>query len=401
MNKKNRSGGACRRSTRPAAFVVCIISAMTLRAAVAAAQTADPPPASPTPQTTQATQTTQAPQTTQASQTTQTPQATQTPQTSQTPQPVDVEVFHDVQIVSGPKGNPYPPGESADGHEGWVVLNMMIDPHGKPYEVMVQDSSGNPSFEKAALKAVNQVTFAPAHRGDTPIDSSFTFKFKFAMREPQKGASPEFIAKYKRFTHAVVAGDKVAADAILPTLVGENLYELAFQHYSRAYYFQKWGTPAEQLRELVLAVAGEKRPDYLPKDAFVTALTAIISLQLKAQDYGSALDTWSVLEPLVPPERRAKFTSAVDQIKALQSGSQPLRYAAEIGERGSAETMLFRNRFGIDVVTGSVEEIKLRCAKQYLFFKYQPGVDYSIGKAKDQCSIEIVGQPGTKFFLTQ
>jgi len=41
----------------------------------------------------------------------------------------------------------------SDGREGWVVLNMMIDPQGKPYEAMVVDSSGNPAFEKAALRS--------------------------------------------------------------------------------------------------------------------------------------------------------------------------------------------------------------------------------------------------------
>jgi hypothetical protein len=53
------------------------------------------------------------------------------------------------------------------------------------------------------------------------------------------------------------------------------------------------------------------------------------------------------------------------------------------------------------VTSGAVSEIKLRCEKQYLFFKYQPGVQYSIGSKKDQCSIEVVGDPGTKFDLVQ
>ncbi len=51
-------------------------------------------------------------------------------------------------LNGGLTSNAYPRNEVTDGREGWVVLNMMIDPKGKPYEVMVADSSGNPAFEE-------------------------------------------------------------------------------------------------------------------------------------------------------------------------------------------------------------------------------------------------------------
>jgi hypothetical protein len=62
---------------------------------------------------------------------------------------------------------------------------------------------------------------------------------------------------------------------------------------------------------------------------------------------------------------------------------------------------LFRNRFSIAVKSGGVSEIKLRCERQYLFFRYEPGVQYSIGSKKDQCGIEVIGNPGTTFDLVQ
>ncbi len=120
-----------------------------------------------------------------------------------------METFQGPKILNGLTGNAYPRNEVTDGREGWVVLNMMIDPKGKPYEVMVADSSGNPAFEKAALKAVNWLDFQPARRGKTPIDSSFTFKMKFAIRELANGASVSFASAYRRFAKATQAGDKV------------------------------------------------------------------------------------------------------------------------------------------------------------------------------------------------
>ncbi len=369
MNKNKRSGGASR-CVGQIAVILCMAGAAALIARLAIAQPADAPGASPAP----------------------------SPDASE---PVDVEVFQEARVLSVPQQNSYPSNELYDGHEGWVALNMMIDPKGKPYEVMVVDSSGNPAFEQAALKMVDRASFAPAHRGNTAVDSSLVFKVKFTLYEPAKGASPKFIRNYEKLTKAIAAADKATADTLLPMLNGENLYEEAFEHYGRYYYSQRWGTPADQLKELGLAVAGEKRPGYLPREAFVDALSSMFALQGKARDYGGALATWTLLKPFAPQAQRAIFTKAVDQIKALQQTSEPLQYVAEIGERGDFVGTLFRNRFSLDVTSGTVNEIKLRCAKQYLFFKYQPGVEYSIGKAKDQCGIDILGRPGTKFVLNQ
>jgi TonB family protein len=369
MNKKKRADGACRRIERVAAFL-SIMSAAALMAAPVTAQAPDAPAASPPP----------------------------APQTSE---PVDIEVFHGVQILAGPSSNLYPSNEVLNGREGWVRLNMMIDPKGKPYEVMVMDSSGNPAFEKAALKAVEKVQFSPARRGDTPIDSSYMLKLKFAIKDLAKGGSQKFGTRYRKFTQAITAGDKAAADLILPKLEAENLYEEAFEHYARYYYFQKWGSPAEQLKELELAIAGEKNAEYLPKEAFTSALMAIFTLQAKDKDLGGALATWAILDPLVPKDRREDFAGVANQIKALQQSNQPLRYDAVIGEDSNWTGDLLRNRFSVDVTSGAVNEIKLRCEKQYLFFKYQPELQYSIGQQKDQCGLEIVGDPGTRFVLVQ
>jgi hypothetical protein len=48
-----------------------------------------------------------------------------------------------------------------------------------------------------------------------------------------------------------------------------------------------------------------------------------------------------------------------------------------------------------------VSEIKLRCEKQYVFFRYQPAVEYSVANRAGRCSMEVVGEPGTAFELIQ
>jgi TonB family protein len=399
--KNNRSSGTSRRVGR-IPTILLITSAASLVAVLATAHAADPPAVAAPDQAAPAI----APATAPAAPVPQADTIQPTPAASPSPTPeksgpVDIEVFHGVQILSGPKGNPYPAGEVVNGREGWVTLNTMIDPNGKPYEAMVVGSSGNPAFEKAALKTVQLISFAPARQGDTPIDSSFTFKLKFAIRDLGKGASEKFGSNYRKFTKAIAAGDKATADTILAKLEAENLYEEAFEHYGRYYYYVKWGEPADQLKELSLAIAGEKRPEYLPKEAFVTALIAMFTLEVKAGNYGDALSTWATLDPLTPKDRREGIVTVVEQIKALQRSTQPYPQAALIGENSNWSSHLLRDSFSIDVKSGAVSEIKLRCQKQYLFFKYEPGLVYSIGRQKDQCHIEVVGDPGTKFVLTQ
>src|SRR6185437_2181693 len=123
-------------------------------------------------------------------------------------------------------------------------------------------------------------------------------------------------------------------------------------------------------------------------------------LEAKANDYGDALTTWKALQPRVPAASRAELQRLADQITAERDSSQPVTTSGAI-DRHSWGSRLFRKRFTIAVTGGSVSEIKLRCTKHYLFFKYTPDVQYAIEPNVGECSIEVVGDPGTTFNLTQ
>jgi TonB family protein len=57
--------------------------------------------------------------------------------------------------------------------------------------------------------------------------------------------------------------------------------------------------------------------------------------------------------------------------------------------------------FRAALTSGRIAEIKLRCAKKYVFFKYDPQVQYTIAPEYGACGMELVGDPGTQFTLTQ
>jgi hypothetical protein len=103
----------------------------------------------------------------------------------------------------------------------------------------------------------------------------------------------------------------------------------------------------------------------------------------------------------VSPERAKSHRAAVDQIQAVRRNDAAYSMPVLL-DRARWQTCLLKNRFQIAVRSGKVADIKLRCDKQYLFFRYEASVQHRVASRDDQtCSIEIVGDPGTMLDLIQ
>lgn len=63
----------------------------------------------------------------------------------------------------------YPPRCRRLGIEGVVRVRVLVGERGRPLEVVVGRSSGDPSLDEAALDAVRKWRFEPAKRDGTPI----------------------------------------------------------------------------------------------------------------------------------------------------------------------------------------------------------------------------------------
>jgi TonB family protein len=315
--------------------------------------------------------------------------------------PVAVEVFKGPKPVKTP-GPPYPESERQTGGEGWVHVNFMIDPQGKPFEITVVESTGSKAFEKAALNAVEKWTFEPATDGGTPTTAGQDYKLLFILDAPATGARPEFVRAYKQLMQAIAAGDRAAADTELAKLTVKNLYEDAYINLGRFNYHTKWGTQAEQIQDLRRAIAGERSARYLEKKTFIAALSSLLGLQIKAQDLARAMQTWETLQKVAPKKETAFWQSTMDKIEALRRSDTAFAMTARMSEVTSSwHGELFKKRFQIIVASGKVSDIKLRCEKQYLFFRYEPGLQYKVDAPSGKCSIEVVGDPGTSFDLIQ
>lgn len=319
---------------------------------------------------------------------------------AQTPERVEVDVF------KGPKGKrvkppEYPQEERSQNRDGWVALNFMVDPQGKPYEITVIESTGNKQLEKAAVRAAEDWEFEPATLDGTPIDAGHTMKVHFVLTGGQSGANPAFAKAYRFFSDAITAKDQGRADGILAKLKVQNLYEDAFYGLAQYQYARLWGTVDQQRAGLQRAIANEERATYLPPDTFRSTLNVLLRLQIQLKDFAGALGTWRKLEPLATPEMKAQLQEPISRIKALRSETSSYSIAGDFADSTSWVLPLFRQRFHIALTSGRIAEIKLRCDKKYVFFKYEPEVQYTVAPQYGACGMELVGDPGTKFTLTQ
>jgi protein TonB len=75
----------------------------------------------------------------------------------------------------------YPASAQRLGLEGKVVLRVRVLASGKPVSVELQSSSGRKMLDEAAIAAVQGWMFAPARRGQTPIEGWATVPVEFKL----------------------------------------------------------------------------------------------------------------------------------------------------------------------------------------------------------------------------
>lgn len=296
----------------------------------------------------------------------------------------------------------YPRGEQFAGREGWVGLRFMVDTEGKPYEIAVTESTGIEAFERAAVEAVQAWRFEPAQFDGVPLDASVTRKITFQFDQPSTGARAEFVKNYKRLTTAIERGDRAAADQYLAQLEVTNLYEDAYLGLAGYFYAAAWGSRTERIAALRRAVAEEDDARYLPLEPYQAALRELLKLQLESNDMAAAyLTLQRIRKGDVSDAERQELERIAALIEALRSDERSFVHEGEFGASSSWFLWLLKSRFRIVVDSGGITEIKLRCDRGYVMFRYDPELEYRVEHKGGLCSMELIGDPGTRFRLVQ
>lgn len=297
----------------------------------------------------------------------------------------------------------FPKDAQIRNQEGWVRVHMMIDSEGKPYEAAVGDSLGGKVFEKEALRIIKKWKFAPANLNGVPLDAGFAAKITFQL-SGTAGARRSFTRDYRSLVKEINKGNEARAAERLEKLTPVNLYEDAFYHLGRYLFASRWGDEDTQLHALIRATAYETEAKYLPEEAFLSAMTSRLQLQLKKQHYGSVLRTISaLLARKISVDQREPLLALQRELLTVKESEEPLK-TARLGQIDTSNRFfmpLFRNKFRVDVLEGEVAELKLRCENGYVFFRYQAELTYEIPREKRTCSLEVVGNPGSQLRIAQ
>ncbi|HEY7640523.1 MAG TPA: TonB family protein [Steroidobacteraceae bacterium] len=310
-------------------------------------------------------------------------------------------------LASGPR----PPGhmsvlwplkEAFQLQEGWVDLNFMVDSSGKTFEIVATDSAGSKAFETAAIKAAGKWTFEPAMLAGEPTDSGYGLRVYFT-HPFSRGVRPEFSRAYEQVIAAISAGDRARAEMLLADLTVRNLFEDAYVNIAKYQFELKWGTEAGQLIALRRAVGTEPGSRYLPRSQFISALQALLPLELHAKDFANAQQTWQMLRAATRDTTKfEKWQSTIEDVDALRTDERAYSVPGEIsGESSSWFYTLYKQRFQVLVSSGRVSEVKLRCDRRYVSFGFDPALYYRITDKSGQCRLELIGEPGTQFDLIQ
>jgi TonB family protein len=304
--------------------------------------------------------------------------------------------------VTPPK---YPRTRQLRNQEGWVQLNFMVDPEGKPYDITVADSSKDSGFEESAMKSVEQWEYQPAVLNGEAIDAGAGVFITFELSGGEPGATARFVTRYRRLMKFIDQDDKEQASLIFDKLenMSRNLYEEAYLNLARYNYYKAWGgDPTILYGAISRAAAMDKDRGFLPDELLTSVLASKFALEIKLNKLAKALKTAAILQRRDLPEaKQSQIQAVVEQIQVIKETGQ--FFAAEdiIRQDNRGFHNLVHNRFHLAEVEGDIAELRLHCDRGYVGFIFDPERVYSVSDDWDNCSLVLIGTPGTRYTLMQ
>ncbi len=297
----------------------------------------------------------------------------------------------------------YPRRAQRDEREGWVSVNFMVDSHGKPYEISVHGYSSE-VFVGAAKRAVEKWNFEPALIDGRAIEAAVSYRMTFELSGATQ-ASNSFGRTFKSVIKAVASKDQEAAQLLLDKMKNKksNLYEEAFYWLSKYYFAQTWQDTSAQYRALNRALFRDSSNKYfLPDKSIPGLLLNQLGLEVKQNYLRNALDTSVLLDQYTLSPRDLNYLEKiVSQIKQIKNGDGIVIVKGSISGDNSFYHLLLKSRFRFSEVSGDIAELRLRCEKGYVGFVYQKEITFEVDGKAGECSLQVIGDPGTTFKLLE
>jgi TonB family protein len=317
-------------------------------------------------------------------------------------EPRTVETYVPAKPIT--RQNPrYPVREFREGREGWVIVSFVVSSTGDVTEAMVEESSGNAAFEKAALDTVLRWRYEPATLNGEPVEQAMTqSKLQFGSGGDAY-ARPFFRRRYNEIAALIDAGDHTAAAAQIEDLEDSgrfNLNEDAWFWFLKFHYLDAVRSPDidERVRALTRAVGTGYV--YLDSDLHVHAVQALYAFYGRSAIalYEGLRDSKALRPARNYEETLAAMQPSYERMLAAITAENLLVMQGEVGENEYWVHRLVRRSFALDAVAGRLDVIDIRCqrgTKRYTFASDDEV--WAVPDAWGDCGVYLKGEPGTTF----
>ena len=306
---------------------------------------------------------------------------------------------------------PYPENERMRGQEGWVVLSYVVNPDGSVADPIVENSSGQAGFERAALKAAAATRYSPATVDGKPVEQCATrVRYLFAIKGVPRGATSRFRSNFKDIRALIDAGALDQAESRIDENLKtgtSNLYEVSRLLLLRYDLCRKQGDKPCQLASLEQAVTGGG--DFLEPALYRGVLEAMATLQVEAQLFGDALSSIEKRDELKPHlEAGHPLRIAAGQIRDAIAGDKELVFDGRVAFRSGCGTdrpnhqhQLMRREFSVIPQSGTVNEVEIRCDWRRTTDSVAPDKTWRIPDSWGDCQVFVFGDKDATFKLVE
>jgi TonB family protein len=303
----------------------------------------------------------------------------------------------------------YPSAALSRRQEGWVQLSFRVQSDGAVADPIVEDSSGIPEFERAALRSILRTRYRPATWNGQPIEqcaAKVLYVFKMGN---QTGARRSFIRDYKEAV-GLEQGDRAAeAEAKLDEMMAKGAwtnYESSRLWLLRAAFQSKRGDEVGQLRSLRRAALRDG--EFLEPEIYRQTLLITFSLEVGQKQYGPALATYEKLRAIKPFVAEPAMENVAYQIRRAIESDGLLSFPGVVEYRSGCEQgrpnwqhELLRRKFTFTEVGAGVDSFELRCDWKRIVDRVSTEKTWEVPASWGWCQVFVFGEVGAKATLIE
>ena len=304
----------------------------------------------------------------------------------------------------------YPQSALRSGAQGWVRLSFVVTEDGSVVDPVVEDSTGNRYFERAAMQSVESWSYEPATFDGEPVQQCENeVMISFFMEGSEAGVRRPFYRRYTRADEALNEGDVPRAEELIEQMSQHSMtgYELARQNLLRARVAEAHGDPAAQLRHLRRVVAGGGK--WIDDETYPLILYVMLALELESLQHSAALRTWDQLSELnTSSVDLTQAEAAIETIRQFVAGPEALTIDARLDADDDCDDCRsdwlyypLRKQFGFADIDGSIDNLEIRCQWQRVVDDVSNDKIWHIPETWGECRILVTGEPGTSFTLVE